>query len=141
MKTENLYCHRCGNPLETTLVDTEVCESAYYVFLCPHCGAEYEVYDPEDKSEYPFYPDEDISSRVGPEGMHIENNICLNCGHQVVCSDNFMLSDYFTEDISLDDDKMNFVLSTCQHCGISEIRWDTSENEKKKYPYWSEDNP
>ena len=140
MKTENLYCHRCGKPLETVTVDTEFAESAYYVFRCPNCGAEYEVIEPEDKSEYPFYPEEDISMRVGDEGDHLMNDICLNCGHKVSIGNNFMLSDYDESIIDDDDDKMNFCLNTCPHCGISEIRWDNSENEKKDLPYWSEDN-
>jgi hypothetical protein len=50
-----------------------------------------------------------------------------------------MLSDYDDTITDENDDKMNFVLNQCPYCGMQEIRWDNSENEKKHYPYWKED--
>jgi hypothetical protein len=51
-----------------------------------------------------------------------------------------MLSDYDPDNITDEnDDKMNFVLNQCPYCGMQEVRWDNSENEKKHYPYWKED--
>ena len=143
LKKENLYCHRCGH--ELGLLDEEVINEdgrgSYYRFICPHCGAIYEIDEPdeEEKKEYEFWKDEDISERVGNEGDHIMNDICLNCGHKVYVSNNFMLSDCGGTDLSKDDDKMNYCLSPCSHCGCTEVRWDNSENEKKDFPYWEQD--
>lgn len=143
METKNLYCHRCGCELE--IVDEcEVGEEGIgksYRFFCPNCGAIYDVDEPDedDKSEYDFWKNPDISGRVGSEGDHINNDICINCGHKVYVGNNFMLSDCEGEELPEDDDKMNYCINTCQNCGVTEVRWDNSENEKKNLPYWADD--
>lgn len=142
MKTENLKCHRCGHQLEVKDVQNFDEERGQYTFLhCPHCGADYEIDEPldEEKKDYPFWKDEDTDGRL--EGIDIMNGHCLNCGHKIYVGSNFMLSDYDPEHIKdIDDDKMNFCMNTCENCGCTEVRWDNSENEKKDYPYWKEDN-
>ena len=50
-----------------------------------------------------------------------------------------MLSDYDDTIDNDDDDKMNFILNQCPYCGMQEVRWDNSDNEKKIYPYWKDD--
>ena len=142
MKTEGLKCHRCGHELEVQDIQNFDEERGEYTFLhCPHCGADYEVDEPadEEKKDFDFYKDgEDTDGRF--EGIDTMNEHCLNCGHKIYVGSNFMLSDYDPSIKDIDDDKMNFCMNTCPHCGCTEIRWDNSENEKKYYPYWQEDN-
>lgn len=141
MKTENLFCHRCGSPMTADLIDESTDGyGAYWYIECPHCGAVYEVTEPtdEEKKKYEFWKDEDISKRVGNEGGHIMNDICINCGEKVFVGNNFMYSDY-DEEVDEGDDKMNYCLNTCSHCGCDEVRWDTSENDKQHLDYWKSD--
>ena len=142
MITEGVICTRCAHELE--LEDIWEGEEDYgntYVFHCPYCGARYECTEvPESKrDEYEFYKDgnEDISMRI--DEPDIMNGHCMNCGHHVSVSNNFMLSDYDDSITDENDDKMNFILNQCPYCGMQEVRWDNSENEKKIYPYWKED--
>ena len=67
------------------------------------------------------------------------NDVCINCGHKVYVGNNFMLSDCEGTDLPEDDDKMNYCINPCSHCGCTEVRWDNSENEKKNFPYWEPD--
>ena len=142
MITEGVICTRCAHELE--LEDIWEGEEDYgntYVFHCPYCGAKYECTEvPEsERDEYEFYKDgeEDISMRI--DEPDIMNGHCTNCGHHVSMSNNFMLSDYDDSITNEDDNKMNFILNSCPYCGMQEVRWDNSENEKKLYPYWKED--
>ena len=142
MITEGVICTRCAHELE--LEDIWEGEEDYgntYVFHCPYCGAKYECTEvPEsERDEYEFYKDgeEDISMRI--DEPDIMNGHCTNCGHHVSMGNNFMLSDYDDSITNKDDDKMNFILNQCPYCGMQEVRWDNSENEKKLYPYWKED--
>ena len=142
MIAEGVICTRCAHELE--LEDIWEGEEDYgntYVFYCPYCGARYECTEvPEsERDEYDFYKDgeEDISMRI--DEPDIMNGHCTNCGHNVSMSNNFMLSDYDDSITNEDDDKMNFILNQCPYCGMQEVRWDNSENEKKLYPYWKED--
>ena len=142
MITEGVICTRCAHELE--LEDIWEGEEDYgntYVFHCLYCGAKYECTEvPEsERDEYEFYKDgeEDISMRI--DEPDIMNGHCTNCGHHVSMSNNFMLSDYDDSITNKDDDKMNFILNQCPYCGMQEVRWDNSENEKKLYPYWKED--
>lgn len=140
MKKENLFCHRCGH--ELTLIEEELINEDgrgnYYRLSCPYCGAIYELDEPdeEEKKEYDFWKEEDISERVGNEGGHVMNDICLNCGNKVYVTNNFMLSDYEGEDLPEDEDKMNYCINQCSNCGCTEVRWDNSENERKEFEYW-----
>lgn len=142
MKTENLKCVRCFHDLEVEEVidfDDEIGNVTN--LFCPYCGARYEVTEPkeEDKKNYDFYRDgEDIDQRY--DKADPMNGHCLNCGHQIHVSNNFMLSDYDDTITDDDDDKMNFIMTECPNCGCSEVRWDTSENEHKIFPYWKEEN-
>ena len=143
MKKENLFCHRCGHELEV-IDEYEINEGGrgnYYRFKCPHCGIIYELDEPdsEEKKEYDFWKDENIEMRVGDEGGHIENDVCLNCGNKVYVGNNFMLSDCEGEELPEGDDKMNYCINQCTNCGCSEVRWDNSENEKNDLPYWEPD--
>ena len=142
MITEGVICTRCAHELE--LEDIWEGEEDYgntYVFHCPYCGARYECTEvsESERSEYDFYAngEEDISMRI--DEPDIMNGHCTNCGHNVSMSNNFMLSDYDDSITNKDDDKMNFILNQCPYCGMQEVRWDNSENEKKLYPYWKED--
>lgn len=143
MKTEGLKCNRCGHELVVTeVLDYEDDTEGVTTYLkCPYCGVEIECTEPsnEEKMNYDFYKDgEPTGGRlVEPDIM---NGHCTNCGHEVSMANNFMLSDYDDEITSDDDDKMNFVLNECPYCGMHEVRWDNSENEKKNYEYWAEDN-
>lgn len=142
MITEGVICTRCAHELE--LEDIWEGEEDYgntYVFHCPYCGARYECTEvsESERSEYDFYAngEEDISMRI--DEPDIMNGHCTNCGHNVSMSNNFMLSDYDDSITNEDDEKMNFILNQCPYCGMQEVRWDNSENEKKLYPYWKED--
>ena len=140
MVTKGLICNRCKHNL--TLIDTyNIGDEDYgnmYLFRCYNCGAEFECTEvsEQDKKNYDFYKDgkEDISGRI--DDVDIMNGHCINCGSNVSMSNNFMLSDYDDTIKDDDDDKMNFVLGQCPYCGMQEVRWDTAENDKKKYPYW-----
>lgn len=143
MKTENLKCNRCGHILEVDeVLDYDDNTEGITTYLkCPYCGVELECTEPaeDDKMNFAFYRDgEPIDGRYND--IDIMNGHCTNCGHEVSMSGNFMLSDYDEEITSDDDDKMNFVLNECPYCGMHEVRWDTSENDKKEYEYWAEDN-
>lgn len=63
---------------------------------------------------------------------------CWRCGHELICSGNFMISDY-GDDLNEDDDAIitNYF---CSNCGASYEVTDTPENEKKHYPYWNNEN-
>lgn len=141
MITEGIICTRCAHKLELIDVWNVVTEfGETYIFYCPHCGARYECTEvaETERENYGFYKDgeEDISMRIiEPDIM---NGHCTNCGHQVSMSNNFMLSDYDETITDEDDNKMNFILNQCPYCGMQEVRWDNSENEKKIYPYWKE---
>ena len=142
MITEGVICTRCAHELE--LEDIWEGEEDYgntYVFHCPYCGARYECTEvsESERSEYDFYAngEEDISMRI--DEPDIMNGHCTNCGHNVSMSNNFMLSDYDDSITNEDDEKMHFILNQCPSCGMQEVRWDNSENEKKLYPYWKED--
>lgn len=140
MDTNNLKCVRCGNILEVEDIMEEDCEVGQTTYLfCPYCGAKYEETEPieEEKKNYDFYKDgNDISGRL--DEIDIMNGHCLNCGHNVSMCNNFMLSDY-DDTIEEADDKMNFVMNECPYCGMQEIRWDNSDNERKIFPYWLEE--
>jgi len=144
MNTEGLKCNRCGAELKVLDEMTDGFEEYYgtsTVLICPNCGATFECLEPseERKSEYDFYKDgEPIDGRL--DEPDLANGHCINCGHVVSMSNNFMLSDYDEEITNPDDDKMNFVLNECPYCGMNETRWDTAENEKKDFPYWEDDN-
>ena len=141
MITEGIICTRCAHELE--LEDIWEGDEDYgntYVLHCPYCGARYECTEVpySERNEYDFYKDgEDISLRI--DEPDIMNGHCTNCGHHVSMSNNFMLSDYDDTIEDDNDDKMNFILNQCPYCGMQEIRWDNSSNEKKHYPYWKED--
>ena len=142
MITEGFICTRCANELE--LLDVLEGDEEFgntYVFYCPHCVARYECTEvsESEKKDYDFYAngEEDISMRISEPD--ILNGYCTNCGHRVSVSNNFMLSDYDDTIDNDDDDKMNFILNQCPYCGMQEVRWDNSENEKKIYPYWKDD--
>lgn len=143
MNTENIKCNRCGHILEVAEVWDEDMDEYYgpsTYLKCPYCGAEFECVEPSqsEKKNFDFYKDgEPIDGRL--EVPDIMNGHCINCGHPVSMSNNFMLSD-FDDTITDDkDDKMNFVLGQCPYCGMNETRWDTAENEKKDFDYWKED--
>lgn len=143
MNTENLYCNRCSCQLEVVdVIDSDSEDYGKTTYLhCPNCGADFECTEcaESEKSHYDFYKDDEpIEGRLTEPD--IMNGHCLNCGHSVSMSGNFMLSDYDPDIKDIDDDKMNFVLGTCPYCGMNEIRWDTAENDKYQYPYWSDDN-
>ena len=142
MITEGVICTRCAHELELEeVLEGDVDYGQTYMFHCTYCGARYECTEvpEEERKDYPFYEngEEDISMRI--EEPDIMNGHCTNCGHKVSMSNNFMLSDYDNTITDENDDKMNFVLNQCPYCGMQEIRWDNSENEKKHYPYWKED--
>ena len=139
MITEGLKCVRCEHDLEVEEVldfDNECGKTT--ILFCPYCGARYEETEPleEDKMNYDFYKNGcDTSGRL--DEADIMNGHCLNCGSKVSIANNFMLSDY-DDTITEPDDKMNFVLNECPNCGMQEVRWDNSDNERKIFPYWTE---
>lgn len=142
MITEGIICTRCGHNLELIDVWNVVTEfGETYIFYCPHCGARYECTEvaETERENYDFYKDgeEDISMRISEPD--IMNGHCTNCGHEVSMGSNFMLSDYDDTITDENDNKMNFVLNQCPYCGMQEVRWDCSENERKIYPYWKEE--
>ena len=141
MITEGIICTRCAHTLELEdIIEGDAEYGDTYMFACPHCGARYECTDvpQSERDQYDFYKngEDDISMRISEPD--IMNGHCTNYGHQVSMSNNFMLSDYDETITDEDDNKMNFSLNQCPHCGMQEVRWDTSENEKKIYPYWKE---
>ena len=142
MITTGIICTRCGKPLELEETEGPVDDDygATYYFVCPHCGARYECTEVSDsqKSDYEFYDDEKENIHLRIDEPDIMNGHCINCGHKVSMSNNFMLSDYDDSIVDEGDDKMNFVLNQCPYCGMMEVRWETSENEKKDYAYWQE---
>jgi len=140
MITEGIICTRCGKLIE--LINTEdIGDEEYgleYTFKCNHCGAIYECTEVAEKykKDYPFYENEEENIWQRQIEPDIMNGHCINCGGNVSVSNNFMLSDYDETITDEKDDKMNFVLNQCPNCGMQEVRWDTSETEKKDYPYW-----
>jgi len=138
MVLDGLKCVRCLHELELVeSVDFEDDETGItHYFHCPYCGADFEITEPteEQKKEYDFWKDpEGHLARI--DHQDVFNGHCINCGHKIGVSGNFMLSDY--DDTTKESaDKMNFVLTTCENCGCSEVRWDTSEDDQKIYPYW-----
>jgi len=69
----------------------------------------------------------------------LENDLvmekCWRCGHELICSSNFMLSDWGYDSLDEDDDALITEYS-CPNCGAQYSVIDTPENEKKNYPYW-----
>lgn len=142
MITEGLKCARCMH-------DLVVLESYNFwgdeygmttILQCPHCGASYECTEPndEDKMEYQFYQNnQPTDGRLQEED--IMNEHCLNCGEKIFVTGNNMLSDFDETVKDDDDDAMSYNMCTCPNCGMIEVRWDTPENDKKNYPYWSEE--
>jgi len=111
-----------------------------YTFECPYCGARFEISVPNDeqKKNYEFWKDRDTDFRL--DEIDIMNGHCLNCGHKVGVTGNFMLSDYEGYDLPDSKDKMNFVLTQCENCGCEEVRWDTSEEDHEIFPYWKQED-
>ena len=144
MITEGVFCTRRGNKLTLDEI-IDIGDDDYgpqYNFTCENCGAKYECTEvPEkEKKNYEFYEHEKENVFLRREEPDIMNGYCSNCGHHVSMCNNFMLSDYDETIESLsDDDKMNFILNQCPFCGMQEVRWDNSENEKKQFPYWKEE--
>lgn len=139
-KADELRCPRCAITLklEEILVDEE-CGSTY-ILECPYCGFDIDVKEPEkvELSDYPFYEEgEPIEGRLTQPD--VQNDHCINCGHEIHVIGNFMLSDY-DKNIEPEgsDDKMSFEFMNCKYCGVSETRWDASDNDRKKFPYWKE---
>jgi DNA-directed RNA polymerase subunit RPC12/RpoP len=60
---------------------------------------------------------------------------CMRCGHDLIISGNYMLSD-LNEDLVEDDDTM-ITNATCPYCGASYEIVDTPQSERKTYPYWN----
>lgn len=143
MKTEGLKCNRCGHDLDVEeVVDFEdKGESVVTNLRCPYCGAYFECMEvPEsEKMEWDFYKDGEPTNGRFTE-IDIMNSHCMNCGHSISMSGNFMLSDIDDTITDDDDDKMSFETNQCPYCGMMEVRWDNSENEKRDLDYWSEDN-
>jgi DNA-directed RNA polymerase subunit RPC12/RpoP len=141
MNITNLKCTRCMHDLEVEeFLASEDPEFGNTTFLiCPYCGAKYECTEaPEnEKDKYEFYQNgEDIDGRITEPD--ILNGHCTNCGHKVTVSNNFMLSDYDDTITDENDDKMNFIMNECPYCGMCEVRWDNSNNEREVFPYWKE---
>jgi redox-regulated HSP33 family molecular chaperone len=64
---------------------------------------------------------------------------CMRCGHELIISGNFMLSEVNCEELSEEDDAM-VTNAHCPFCGAGYELYDTPESEKYKYPYWNENN-
>jgi transcription elongation factor Elf1 len=60
---------------------------------------------------------------------------CMRCGHELIISGNFMLSEIRGEILSEDEDAM-VTNAHCTYCGASYELYDTPESERKNYPYW-----
>lgn len=143
MITEGVICTRCAHELELEEV-LDIGDDDYgktYFYHCPFCGARYECTEvtESERKNYPFYENEEENVLLRIVEPDIMNGHCTNCGHSVSMSNNFMLSDYDDTITDENDDKMNFVLNQCPYCGMQEIRWDNSVNEKKQYEYWKEE--
>ena len=59
----------------------------------------------------------------------------MRCGHDLIISGNYMLSD-LNEDLGEDDDAM-VTNAHCPYCGASYEIVDTPQSERKNYPYWN----
>lgn len=140
MITEGLKCARCMHELfKLDEFEFEGMGRETYL-VCKHCGAKYEILEPtdEEKADMEFYQNNmPIDGRMTEPDMYNEH--CINCGERVGISSNNMLSDFDDNIEDDDDDAMSFNLCTCEKCGITEVRWDTPESQKKLYPYWSEE--
>ena len=128
MITKGLKCGCCGADLKVDEVmpeemfDDELGERTFLV--CENCGVRYDVSEPssENKKNFEFYSigGEDIGGRVDSDVM---NEHCLNCGHRIYVTGNFMLSDLW-DDVKEEDDMMSFNMSQCPYCGCEEVRWE-----------------
>ena len=61
--------------------------------------------------------------------MITEGVICTRCAHELELEDIW----------EGEEDYGNTYVFYCPYCGMQEVRWDNSENEKNIYPYWKED--
>ena len=59
----------------------------------------------------------------------------MRCGHDLIISGNYMLSD-LNEDLGEEDDVM-VTNAHCPYCGASYEIVDTPQSERKNYPYWN----
>jgi len=64
---------------------------------------------------------------------------CWLCGKELICSGNLMISDLEGIDMKEDDDAM-ITDYVCPNCGTEYSITEPSENIKKHYPYWKENN-
>ena len=62
---------------------------------------------------------------------------CYVCGSPLTWNSDFMKSEIYGEELNDDDDAIVRNLS-CGHCGASYEVCETSENDKKNYPFWKE---
>jgi len=60
---------------------------------------------------------------------------CWRCGKKLICSGNFMISDWEGVEMNDDDDAM-ITDYICPHCGAEYSITDVPESMKKNYPYW-----
>lgn len=141
MKNVNdLKCPLCGATLKVTDEYLDEEDGNTYYLDCLNCGFGLEVREPEkvELSDFPFYEEgEPIGDRL--TGTDHNNCHCINCGHEIHVVGNNMLSD-LDDEVEFDgpDDKMDFEFMQCEYCGFWETRWDTSETDRKKFPYWKE---
>lgn len=139
-KANEMKCPRCCTTLK---VEDECIDEMYgsnYFLTCPYCGFAIDIKEPEkgELPDFPFYEEgEPIEGRLTQPD--VQNDHCINCGHEIHVIGNFMLSE-FDESVEPDgpDDKMDFEFMCCEYCGISETRWDASDNDREKFPYWKE---
>lgn len=61
---------------------------------------------------------------------------CMRCGHDLILTSNFMLSEVSGMDLDEDDDAI-VTYAECPYCGAKYELTDTPESEKKNYPYWN----
>lgn len=64
---------------------------------------------------------------------------CWRCGHDLICSGNFMISDMEIDSLDENDDAI-ITDYLCPNCGAQYTVTDTPENDKQYYPYWKDEN-
>ena len=134
MEIDNKICERCGHKLLVGAIE-EMGEGTETRLFCPHCGIVIEVY--EDDTCLSGYNVKDVGKIDNPC-----EHYCTNCGYKIRIDSNSVLSDSIdTISYDGDDEKICLIFHTCENCGMSEERWDNSENEKCLFPYWEQDFP
>lgn len=142
-------CIRCNHELELLSSDDEmydlVEEGEAKCYVCPYCGARYDVGIPDDdeKERYHYY-NKDAECTISNENHGYEGK-CLECGHYLIIMNNFMRSEVYgdVDEEDLDenglpkDDTIVDILY-CPNCGSDITAVPPKPSEENSYQYYKD---